>query len=329
MTISELRRSSLPDEFVDKLCIATEAHSELATLRKLHPELTIITQQLLFLFDTYSHFFTGDSIPIKTIIHDSFIHNPMSEVSRFVNAYDGCRTYAANRVAEASVLTAIDIVKINRTLCNTYESQLSEKDPFLDHLPCIDSFWLILRELYGPKQQYPHLLEAAIAFVRFLTHGDEEKPSILALSILLSHIPDGKLSFDGLLSQWALYTDPRWTFTHSKDHNSILLHVLSVFENTWRFHSRMFYDMIDIEKKISQRLKISNPAATSFKMTRLLSQSVCLRIADMKEKLGVSLKTASNRLKELEQVGVLYSVKVGRDQFYFNNIYCDYLKELI
>ena len=38
MTISELRKSPLSDEIVVALYKATEAHAELVTLQKLHPE---------------------------------------------------------------------------------------------------------------------------------------------------------------------------------------------------------------------------------------------------------------------------------------------------
>lgn len=329
MTISELRLAPLPDDIVCKLLQTTEAYAEMDTLLRIYPDLQDITSKVLFLLDAYYYAESnGDDADITGIMRDYYIRNPNSYIGKFIQTYQACEGYTKEKKAETDILTAVDIVKVNHALLSLDDRALSENNIVFDYLPCIEPFWLILHELYNPKQQYHLALEAAIAFSRFVSFAGEEKLGLPTLTILLSSVLGSDSAFGGLIMQWTLLTDPRGTFSGTEG-KSTLLHVLTVFEKIWRFHSAIIYRLVEIKAEMLQNLQISCPALASQIMARLLTGVICLRINDLKSELNISSKTAISHLKLLEQSGILHSLKTGRDRFYFNNIYCDLIQNLV
>ena len=228
MTISEFRKNPLSDELIGKLLQAAEAHAELKTLLTVHSELTNISKQLLDMVDMHYYAASNGSadLSIEIVIYDFHINNSQSCASRFAHCKDTCKLFAASRIEESEVLTALDLAKIDLALKSLDDRHLGGEAIHLAHLPCVAPFWSVLHDLYGPKRQYSILLEAAIAFMRFLTYEDKESPCVHALAILLENLPDCDLVFDGLFSQWTLLTDPRWRFAQLHDHEALLMHGL-------------------------------------------------------------------------------------------------------
>jgi len=329
MTVSELRHTSLPDKIVCKLLQATEAYTEIETLLKIYPDLQDIVIKILFLLD--SHYWArsnADNVEVNTVIQDCFTNTPSSYVGRFMNSYQSCKAYAGEKNAETGVLTAVDIVKVNHAILSLDGSLLSENNADFDYMPCIEPFWFILHDLYNPKLQYPLLLETAIAFSRFISFADEEKLSVSTLAILLSNVFGNDSVFGGLIMQWTLLTDSRRIFSGTED-ESTLLHVLNVFEKMWRFQNAIVYRLAKVKADILQTLQGQCPSLASPRMAQLLVDTICIRINDLTLKMNISSKTAIHHLKLLEQSGILHSLKIGRDRFYFNNIYCDLIKNLV
>lgn len=329
MTISELRRATLPDDIVGKLLQATEAYTEMSTLLKIYPDLQNISTKILFLLDAYYWAKSKDeNIEINSVIQDCFINNQSSYVSRFMQSYQACKAYAEERKSETGVLTAVDIVKINHTIFDLDDSPLFVNNAVFNYMLCIEPFWLILHELYNPKRQYPLLLEAAIALSRFISFAGEEKLGLTTLAILLSSVFENGSTFGGLVMQWSLLTNPRRPFSDTEDEHK-LMHILTVFEKIWRFHSMIVYRLVGVKAELLQKLQTNCPALALPRTAQLLADMTCIRINDLKSEMNISSKTAINHLKLLEQSGILYSLKVGRDRFYFNNVHCDIIQNLV
>lgn len=327
MTISKFRLAALPDNIVNNLVETSEACAEMNTLAKLHPHLQGISADILLVVDAY-HYMPKDATVIDDVIYDYFISNSNNPVTQFARSYAAGKAYAKRKIIETGILTAVDTIKINKAICHADEDILSENDSNFDHDSRIAPTWRILTDLYGPKRQYHILLEAAITLTQFLTLPGEDRINIPALEILLSTVAVDCRIFSGIISQWILLTDPRTAFNFQTDCESILLHVLRVFERTFRFHSQIIYELLKAGLDLEQKLRHDCPAASS-QLADLLVGSICVRNDDVKIGLSISSKTAINYLKRLEQCGVLHSIKQGRDRYYFNNIYSDLIKRSV
>ena len=329
MTISELGQVALPDNIVNKLLQATEAYAELNTLQRIYPDMCTVATNLLTICDVYYRAINiGNNIELNSVIQDSFTSDSRSDINLFMQSYQSCKAYAHEKKAEAGVLTAVDIVRINDALLSLDIGILSKQDVFFDYMPCIEPFWMILHELYNPKPQYHILLEVAIALARFMSFAGDEKLCLSTLNIFLSVVFENNSAFEGLIMQWTLLTNPRKAFSEIDDENK-LIHVLTVFEKMWRLQSSLFYRLADIKTVILRKLQADCPTLASPQITQLLANMICLRISDLQSNLNVSSKTAIGYLKMLEQGGILHSIKVGRDRFCFNTIYCFMLQDLI
>ena len=330
MTISEIREQPLPNDIVEKLIVAAEAHSKAETLLIAYPEIGGIASELLSVLDARFYVWQtlGENVSIDDTIKAYAVGNSESHISKFIQIYKACEGYAQKKKTEIGLLTAVDVIKINKAICNLEDSVLCENDLVFDSMPDIESFWATLSELYNPTPQYHRILESAIALSRFMCYLGKEKLDIATAQIIFSTLPEKSFAFGGMMAYWIRLTDPR-TELSSLDRKDMLLHILTVFQTIWDFQSTLVDRLIVAKKNISQNLESDCSGLNFTIIEQLLCGSLFFRIQEVRETLSVSKMTAIKYLHLLERLELLNSIKIGRDKFYFNSSYCDLMNDLI
>jgi hypothetical protein len=262
------------------------------------------------------------------ICHALFISDKMSIVGSDIEIFKSCAAYAKNKAAETEVLTAGDVLKIDESVGTVCEEPLTldKVSAYCEHL--IEPIWSILHDLYAPERHYPLLLEAAIACYRLLTVLKEDIPALKTLMILLSTVYRNEFAFCGLIRQWSLFTNPRANFS-SMNIVRAIAHILEVFQGMWTFTATLVRDINRKKVEISNYISGDFPPPVSTSISKLLSESMCVRRQYVLDSLQVSSKTATKYLNQLEQRSILHSTKNWRETLYFNNLLIDTLENYI
>lgn len=81
----------------------------------------------------------------------------------------------------------------------------------------------------------------------------------------------------------------------------------------------------ELEASVKATIRAVTSAGANYDLLNVLFEQPYCRIANVVERCGVSRPTATSWLNALEQVGVLESVRVGRDRLFINTAYVDVL----
>jgi len=155
LSIKDFRSSPLPDRIVFALIEATQAYSIMDTLINEYSTITPVLHDMLLSLDIYY-----DLYNIQPDITDICIglHIPTQEntASEYTSTILKCGEYAQSKAQITDVLTAGDILKIDRTIKSMDLKQLTaDYDAYY-----VDAIWSILHDLYEPRRQYFIHLEA-------------------------------------------------------------------------------------------------------------------------------------------------------------------------
>ena len=274
---------------------------------------------LLSLDVYYGYYDTNPDICL--ICHSLYIPEQPNNVSKNVYTINACREYAQNNVRVRDVLTALDLIKIDKSIKTANKELLTDTKYSNNSDRQIEIVWGILHDLYGPKHQYPLLLESAIACYRLLTVSNVYSLNLQTIAILLSTLYQNNLAFHGLYRQWTVSTPPQLNIV-SLDVGDALIHILNIFQQMWIYTTKLIRELNSTKEKLLRSNQVSE------RFCRILTENFCIRNQDVSEKLLISPKTTIKHLKKFEQEKVIYSRKSGREIFYFNNILLDLLKQI-
>jgi len=255
-----------------------------------------------------------------------FIPDETSIVGRSIAALKNCTAYAMSKIAKTEVLTAGDILKIDAAI-NAADGEF--KIPDMIHADCeklIEQIWSSLYDLYSPNPQHPLLLEAAIACYRILTFPKVHPFNMQTLAVLLSTVFQNELASCGLARQWILSTDPRIHLS-SIETSDALAHIQGIFRSMWAFSTTLIRSINQKKIEISHSISMVLPQYAPAGCIKILSESLCIKTRAISEKFGLSQKTATKYLRQLEQESFLHSVKYRREVLYFNSLMIDVLKK--
>jgi len=327
LKINDFRISPLSDKIVNALIEATQAHMKMDVLINEYPTIKPVLSDALLSLDTHYGFF--DIQPdIRKICHSLYVLGQTDTPSKIINIIAASMGYAQDKVQKTGILTAGDLLRIDEAIKTANSKPLAAGYCSIEDERKVETIWPILHDLYGPQRQYPLLLETAIACYRFLTFSVDSRIDLLSQAILFSTVHRNNLSFQGLHRQWILSTDPQISLA-SIDMEDALIHILYVFQRMWAYTTALVRKVNNKREEISQFIKASIPHQIPTEFYHLLTENICIRNRDVSKKLRISPKTAIKHLKMLELEKALYSVKSGREVFYFNNLLIDLLKESI
>jgi hypothetical protein len=148
-----------------------------------------------------------------------------------------------------------------------------------------------------------------------------------ALAIIFSTVYQNRLVFRGLSKQWSLFTDPRLDIA-LMDIEDALIHILGVFQEVWKYTAVLIGKLNKESENLSQLMKLNCSQQVSIGFHKMLSQNICIRNKSVSEELCLSPKTTIKYLKQLEEERLLFSIKHGREVFYFNNTVIGLLKQM-
>ena len=281
---------------------------------------------ILFTIDIY-YSYSELQPDIAQICQSLYIYDQNNVISRSINITNNCIEYVKNKLKQTYVLTGGDLFKIDRAIKSVSIVPLMPDDYSNDVKCQIESVWSILHNLYGPARQYPLLLETAIAIYCFLILSKECRVSMQTITILLATLYQNRCAFCGLHSQWALSTDPRLGFA-SMNIEDAITHILYVLKQMWVQTAVLTRGLKRKQEEITQVIiHTESLRQISAGFNELLAENICIRNQDVSEKLCISNKTAIKNLKQLEQAKILYSIRKGREIYYFNRILLDLLSE--
>ena len=152
--------------------------------------------------------------------------------------------------------------------------------------------------------------------------------TLKTLSVLFSTVYQNRIIFQGFLRQLALSTDPRLQLS-TMSIEQALTHVLDVFCEMWIYISMLIRDINKINATLTRRISEEFPQHHAAGIGLLLPEYLCIRNQDILGRTQLSTKTAIKYLKQLENGKILYSVKNGREIYYFNNTLVGILEQQI
>jgi len=126
---------------------------------------------------------------------------------------------------------------------------------------------------------------------------------------LSRYIIDNKTAYYRFLQE--IRTKGRW--------EDWILFILEGIEQTSEETLRLIKKINRSIQLTSEEIKTSLPKVYSRELVDLLFFEFYTKIGYIEQGLGVTRKTASGYLKELEKIGVLTSQKVGKERIYLNN----------
>ena len=325
MTLDDFRARALSDKIVKALIEATEAYVTMDVLVNEHLTIRPALSDILLSLDSYYSLL--DIQPdICHICHSLYVPIQTDTITRTIRTIVASIGYAQDRLETIGVLTAGDLLRIDDAVNNTSVELLTACCYSSNQESKIGIVWSILHDLYGPKRQHTLIMETAVACYRFLTLSSDCSLNLQTLIILFSALFRNNLAFQGLQRQWILSTDPQLNLC-SIDIEDALTHILEVFKVMWKYTTVFIRRLNDKQNEISQFIIKRLPVQTSEGFHKLLAGNLCLRNQYVSEILHISPKTAIKHLKMFEQENALYSIKTGREIFYFNNMLLDLLKQ--
>ncbi|MCL2033834.1 MAG: hypothetical protein FWG94_03775 [Oscillospiraceae bacterium] len=323
MNIHDFRSNPLPNRIIHALLSATQAHSEVNVLMNEYPENNSLLTQMLVALDVFYHLY-DDEIDIANVCRALFIPDKTSMISRTIETFTNCATYAKDKTATREILTAGDVLKINSAL------KAASTEPLLfdtisdDYEQLVKPIWLILNDLYAPQRQYTLLMETAITCYRLLMISETDPIRLQTLTILFSVVYQNEFIFYGLSRQWNLSTDPKIDIA-SLDIVSALVHILKAFQQMWAYTAILLRVINSKKVELIHLISEDFSQQVSTGIIRVLSESLCIKKRDAEEKLCLSPKTVAKHLTFLEQKSILCSIKNWREVLYFNNVMIDAL----
>jgi hypothetical protein len=231
-----------------------------------YPAVKPALKEMLLSLDIYYDIY--DAQPgLADICFSLYIPNQEEVASRNVAVVNACVEYAQSKTRITDVLTAGDILKIDRAIKSSDIKPLTV-DQGSDYVEIV---WAVLHELYEPQRQYPMLLESAIACYRLLTLSDSYQFHLLSLAVLLSTIYQNHLAFRGFTRQWILSTDPKLAVA-SMDLEDALLHILDVFRDMWKYTATLIHKLNSEKEKLPELISLDCPQQVSMGFCKILSQ---------------------------------------------------------
>lgn len=110
------------------------------------------------------------------------------------------------------------------------------------------------------------------------------------------------------------------------DWNSWINFMLDSVEHTAKATIKMIKEIKSLEESVLNKVKDSLPKVYSRELIDTIFKQPYVRISNLEADLGITRFTASKYLKELEQIGVLESEKIGRDILFINRKLVELLK---
>lgn len=128
MSVKDFRSNSLSDKIVYSLIEATQAYSSMDVLLNEYPAIKPVLHDMLLSFDIYYDRY--DTHPdIADIYFGLFIPNQMIESGKNATVIRACLECAQNKIKMTDVLTAGDILKIDRAIKNVNIEHLAIDGP--------------------------------------------------------------------------------------------------------------------------------------------------------------------------------------------------------
>ena len=321
MNFKAFRDSPLSNPIINALVSAVNAQSKWQTLLSLRTPNDVLTD-LLTIEELYYHSFHKGSCPdFEKVLRSYYSTQRVSDTSKEYQTLQECTLYAKHRISQNQVLTAADLLKINEVLTTLNAAQLADEN--IPYHILINDIWTILLDLYNPCKSCPVLLEIIIAVCRLLTLPPVLKINLWTLYVLLETMYPEIFKNTRLSLQWLLLVNPEEPLADYEPERLVLL-LLEVFKNMWEDMYNTHFDLIDKEKDIQNIICGFSPSLQTDRVLSVLTSNICLSNKSFGEKAKVSHGTSVNYLKELERIGVLYSVMDGRERLYFNKAFCKF-----
>jgi Fic family protein len=130
----------------------------------------------------------------------------------------------------------------------------------------------------------------------------------LPVLYLSSYIIDSKSDYYRLLNE--VRTKDSW--------QEWVLYMLDGIEKTSRESIKLIESIYVVMKEIKQMFKSELPKIYSKDLLELLFKHPYTKINFLVDELGVTRKTATSYLRAIEEIGILESMKVGRDVYFVN-----------
>ena len=281
MTPHDFRCQPLSNRIVTALLEATEAYTTMNVLLKEYPTYAPLLTEILDILDIYHHIQNESlDVGVEQVVHEFYIPIPTSPVQQYVDVMQACTEYALKRIEFAEVLTAGDVLKINKAISDKDTRCLSVHDVPPKLTSYIETIWKVLHELYNPKRQSPFLLETAFACYQLMVIFGNAWFRIETLVLLFSSLYQNNLAFSGMVRQWILTTDPKLSLS-DLDMEDAIIHILTIFKNMWEHTINIIRAIISARVAVRETIQAQCPQLSSDDLIRLLGRRICIRIHDV------------------------------------------------
>jgi len=328
-----------------------------AALAKLNGVAKIIPNQLI-LINALTLQEAKDSSEIENIIttHDELylasVSEKFSKEVKEVQNYKEALLYGYEVVKTKKIITLSDIVKIQSIITSNSAGIRKQLGTVLKNEKTGEI-------IYTPPQNYDEIIKLLNNLVQYINDDSLEDYDFL-VKMALIHFQfesihpfyDGNgrsgrilnvlyLVLKDLLELPILYLSS-YIIKHKNDYYRLLrevrtkqnytewvLYMLDAVRVTADDTCKLVENIEKLMNNTQKKLQIELPKIYSKDLVEVLFLHPYTRIETMVDRLNITRKTASKYLKEIEKIGLLKEIKIGRNRYFINIELYEYLKKAI
>ena len=328
-----------------------------AALAKLNGVAKIIPNQLI-LINALALQEAKDSSEIENIVttHDELylaeVGHSLNKEIKEVQNYKEALLYGFNSVQSKKILTLNDIVEIQSIITGNSAGIRKQLGTVLKN----DKTGEVI---YTPPQSYDEILELLNNLFEYINDDSlEDYDPLVKMALIHYQFESIHPFYDGngrsgrvlnvlylvlkdLLELPILYISS-YIIKHKasyyrllqevrtkQNYNEWILYMLDAVEVTANNSSKLIENIHTLMQKTQKELQEKLPKIYSKDLVEVLFLHPYTKIEFLVDRLQITRKTASKYLKEIETIGLLKEVKVGRNRYFINIELFDYLKRAI
>jgi len=328
-----------------------------SALSKLNGIVKIIPNELI-LINALALQEAKDSSEIENIIttHDELylasVSDSFTKEIKEVQNYKEALLYGFKQVKEKKIITSSDIIKIQSLITNnnagirrqigtvlkndkTGEIIYTPPQNYDEIMQLLNSLFLYIND--DNLEDYDYLIKMALIHYQFESihpfyDGNGRSGRILnVLYLVLKDLLDLPILYlsSYIIKHKADYYRLLQEVRTKKSYNEWILYILDAIEVTANQTSKLIENISILMDNTQNKIKTKLPKIYSKDLVEILFLHPYTKINTLVSKLGVTRKTASKYLKELEKIEVLKEEKKGRNRYFINIDLFEYLKKAI
>ena len=321
--IQNLRNNPLPQNLVGTLLYAANSIATAKAESRNTPLKKMLTEIILIDEIRYLNAYYGKDYSHKDILF-AFCTEGMSGLHSQIELVKKCARYAESMKNIYKILPATDFLKIHDALMKSDTAILKNH---IDSAQSVltDDVWQILNDFYSPNVEVPMLLKLALLWSELEDGFFDTVIHLFSKDLMLTFALNNSFEMNNLSLFAAKQIIARKPRTETIE--AYVIYFLQALSEAAFSKMDLIIQLDFFANKIKDELNDKIPKLNSDNILSLLNNHLLINNAMAEELLRVSAKTTISYLKQLEEIGILKSERVGRELYYINSYFMSYIEK--